>query len=89
MTIERLGIPVTSKEHNRTIDIKKIGIELELSFIEVRISSSHMPLPFISLTGNLKLIKKEFEISDLSFPYFQRSDEYELSPTIPLTTSVT
>jgi hypothetical protein len=73
-TIEKLKIPTTSKEHNKSIDIKKIGIGLELSLIEVRISTSHMPLPFISFNGKLKLAKKEFEMNDLSFPYFQHSN---------------
>jgi hypothetical protein len=71
--IEKLKIPANNKQGNKSIDIEKIGIGLKLYLIQVKISSSHMPLPFISFNGQLKLAEKEFEIRDISLPYSKDS----------------
>lgn len=67
--IEKLNIPPDNKKSNKSIDIEKISIGLKLSLVQVKISSSHMPLPFISFNGQLKLAEKEFDIRNISLPY--------------------
>jgi len=71
--IEKLKIPADNKQGNKSIDIEKISIGLKLYLVQVKISSSHMPLPFMSLNGQLKLAEKEFEIRNISLPYSQYS----------------
>lgn len=72
-TIDKLRVHADSKQGNKSIDIEKISIGLKLLLVEVKISSSHMPLPFISFNGQLKLAEKEFEIRDISLPYSKDS----------------
>jgi hypothetical protein len=67
--IEKLKIHADSKQGNKSIDVEKISIGLKLFLVEVKISSSHMPLPFMSFNGQLKLAEKEFEIRNISLPY--------------------
>ena len=69
--IEKLKIPVNNKQGNKSIDIEKISIGLILSLVQVKISTSHMPLPFMSFNGQLKLAEKELEIRNISLPYFK------------------
>jgi hypothetical protein len=74
-TIEKLRVRADSNQGNKSIDIEKISIGLKLLLVEVKISSSHMPLPFISFSGQLKLAQKEFNIRDISLPYSKDSSE--------------
>ena len=67
--IEKLKIPVDNKKVNKSIDIEKISIGLKLSLVQVKISTSHIALPFMSFNGQLKLAEKEFEIRNISLPY--------------------
>jgi hypothetical protein len=67
-TIEKLKVHADSKQGNKSIDIEKISIGLKLFLVEVKISSTHMPLPFISFDGRMKLAEKEFEIRNISLP---------------------
>jgi hypothetical protein len=71
--IEKLKIPADNKQGNKSIDIEKISIGLKLSLIQVKISTSHMPLPFMSFNGQLKLAEKELEIRNISLPYSKDS----------------
>jgi len=67
--IEKLKVPADKKQGTKSIDIEKISIGLKLFLIEVKISTSHMPLPFMSFNGQLKLADKELEIRNISLPY--------------------
>ena len=67
--IEKLKIAADNKQGNKSIDIEKISIGLKLSLAQVKISSSHTPLSFISFSGQLKLAEKEVEIRNISLPY--------------------
>jgi hypothetical protein len=68
-SIEKLKIAADNKQGNKSVDIEKISIGLKLSLVQVKISTSHMPLPFMSFNGQLKLAEKEFEIRNISLPY--------------------
>jgi hypothetical protein len=67
--IEKLKIPANNKQGNKSIDIEKISIGLKLYLVQVKISTNHMPLPFMSFNGQLKLAEKEFDIRNISLPY--------------------
>jgi hypothetical protein len=71
--IEKLKILADNKQGNKSIDIEKISIGLKLSLVQIKISTSHMPLPFMSFNGQLKLAEKELEIRNISLPYSKDS----------------
>jgi ribosomal protein L40E len=82
-TIEKLKIH-TNREGNKLIDIERISIGLELFLLEVRISSAYISLPINSFNGKLKLAKKEFKISNFSFPYLRRSEQKSVKTIAPM-----
>ena len=49
----------------KSIDIDKLGVELELTLLQVTISS--MRTPVTSVDKHIKLVSKKFEIKNISF----------------------
>jgi Double zinc ribbon len=48
----------------KSIDIDKLGMELELTLLQVTISSMQAAMPFSPLNKRIKLVNKKFEIKD-------------------------
>ena len=51
----------------KSIDIDRLGVELELTLLQVTMSSMQMPMPVTSLNKPIKLVSKKFEIKNISF----------------------
>jgi hypothetical protein len=60
-------LKIRSSHNDKSIDIQKIGIKLELSLLQIEISYSPMQMPVIAINTPINLASKEFEINDLSF----------------------
>jgi ribosomal protein L40E len=69
--IEKLKIMPSSNHQIKSIHIQKIGIALELSLLEVKVSSLGISIPSISLNEKIKLGEKKFELQDLSYQFKQ------------------
>jgi ribosomal protein L40E len=82
--IEKLKIIPSSNHQVKSVHIEKMGIALELSLLEIKVSSLQLPMPSISLDQKIKLGEKKFELKDLSYQFKQppATDRVEVQNSI-------
>lgn len=51
----------------KSIDIDKLGVELELTLLQISMSSMQISAPVTSLNKPIKLVSKKFEVKNISF----------------------